>query len=77
MFCFRYADDILIDDEVLVQENNELTPAKGTDISTLRMHGKSFHFFCHLSLWNIINLNFYSIYVNEVEECYSFFQCKI
>ena len=43
---FRYADQILIGDEVLAQENNAFTPVKVTDISSLTMQGK---FSCYFS----------------------------
>ena len=36
---FRYADKILIDDEILVQGNNGLTPAKVINVSSIVMQG--------------------------------------
>ena len=36
---FRYADDVSIDDEVLTSENEKLTPAKATDVSTFTVQG--------------------------------------
>ena len=38
IYC-RYADNIAFDDEVLVQANDELTPAKVTNVSSLLMEG--------------------------------------
>ena len=40
-FHFRYADDVAIDAEVLVQESNNLIPAKVTNVSTITMRGKN------------------------------------
>ena len=34
---FRFADDISVGDEVLVETNNKLTPVKVIDVSTLVM----------------------------------------
>ena len=39
MFCFRYAEQVLIGDEVLVKGNNELAPAKVINVSELKMQG--------------------------------------
>ena len=37
---FRFADDISVGDEVLVETNNKLTPVKVIDVSTLVMEGE-------------------------------------
>ena len=39
IFNFRYADDVLYGDEVLVQRNDELIPAYITKLSTFLMQG--------------------------------------
>ena len=36
---FRFADDISVGDEVLVERNNKPTPLKVIDVSTLIMEG--------------------------------------
>ena len=38
-FSFRYADQITIDDEVLIPENNEVTPTKVISVSSFAMQG--------------------------------------
>ena len=39
-FHFRYADQVLIDDEILVEKYNKFIPSKVTNISDLVMEGK-------------------------------------
>ena len=39
-YVFSYADKLSIDDEVLVQGNNELTPAKVINVSSISLRGK-------------------------------------
>ena len=36
---FSYADQVSVDDEVLLEVNNNLTPAKIMEISSIRMQG--------------------------------------
>ena len=38
-FSFRYADQITIDDEVLIPQNNEVTPTKVISVSSFAMQG--------------------------------------
>ena len=40
IFCFRYADQVSVGDEILVQENNELIPDKVIKKSNFVMEGK-------------------------------------
>ena len=40
MKIFRYADKISIGDEVLAQENDDLTPAKVTDTPSFTLQGE-------------------------------------
>ena len=40
IFSVRFADQVSISDELLVQENNELVPAKVINISSLIMKGE-------------------------------------
>ena len=39
---FRYADQLTVGDEVLVQEDNELIPVQVTNISSMTMQGNYF-----------------------------------
>ena len=39
MFCFRFAEQVSINDEVLVQEKNEFAPAKVINVSHMKMQG--------------------------------------
>ena len=39
---YRYADEVLIGDEVLVQQNYELTPVKVTNVSEITLQGNNF-----------------------------------
>ena len=39
----RYADQVLIDDEILVEKYNELIPKKVTNMSNIVMEGNTFH----------------------------------
>ena len=41
IFSVRYADQLSIGDEVLVQENNELIPVKVNNVSSVAMQGNS------------------------------------
>ena len=43
ILSFRYADDISIGDDVLVQRNAALIPEKVIDISRFTMQGKFLH----------------------------------
>ena len=38
--CFRFADLVSIDDELLIQQNYKLVPAKVTNVSSVIMEGK-------------------------------------
>ena len=40
----RYAEKVSAGDEVLVPENNKLTPAKVINVSSLKMQGDYTHF---------------------------------
>ena len=42
MFCFRYVDQLSVGDELLVQKDNRLTPAKVINVSNSIMQGN-----CH------------------------------
>ena len=44
IILFRYADQVLIGDELLVQGNNEMTPAKVINISSFMMQGEHLKF---------------------------------
>ena len=39
IICFSYADEVLIDDEVMAQENDGIVTAKVSNVSTLLMSG--------------------------------------
>ena len=39
-FVHRYADQILIGNDILVEKNNKLTPAKVISISSVKAQGK-------------------------------------
>ena len=39
VFSFRYADQVAIGDEVLVQENDDLTPSKIINVTSSTMQG--------------------------------------
>ena len=41
--CFRYANNISLGDEVLVDKNDQLIPAKVDNISILFMQGNAIH----------------------------------
>ena len=50
---FRYGNDVAIGDEVLTQENDELTPEKVSDVSTFTIQGDSSPYF--VALFSLIN----------------------
>ena len=39
MFLFRFAEQISVGDEVIIPRNDELTPAKVTNVSVIAMQG--------------------------------------
>ena len=39
MFLFRFAEQISVGDEVIIPRNDELTPAKITNVSVIAMQG--------------------------------------
>ena len=43
LFHFRYADQVLIDDEILVEKYNKFVPTKVTNVSDSVMEGNSFY----------------------------------
>ena len=56
-FCFRYADQVSIDDEILVQENNKLIPDKVIKKSDFVMEGKNLFEIVYKLLFNGIISN--------------------
>ena len=40
---FRYADEVSVDNEVLVRENGQLKEAKVKDVSNVLMQGNTFY----------------------------------
>ena len=46
---FRFANKIIIGDDVLIKKNDKLTPEKVTHISSLTMQGKYYIFFVVLN----------------------------
>ena len=50
MFSFRYAEQVLIGDEVLVQGKNELAPVKVINVFNLKMQGNHHILTCSSSL---------------------------
>ena len=40
IFFFRYADEVSVGDDVLVQDNNEMIPSKVQEVSSAIMKGK-------------------------------------
>ena len=48
VFHFSYANEVSIGDEVLVNENDQLSPAKVIDISTSKMQGDIQIFYSHI-----------------------------
>ena len=44
LFCFRYADEVSVGDEVLAQGNDEFIPEKVLNVSTFPLQGN--HNFC-------------------------------
>ena len=53
-FCFRYADQVSVGDEILVQENNELIPDKVIKKSNFVMEGKNLFKIVYKLLFNNI-----------------------
>ena len=53
-FCFRYADQVSVGDEILVQENYELIPDKVIKKSNFVMEGKSLLKIVYKLLFNSI-----------------------
>ena len=62
IFCFRYADQVSVGDEILVQENNELIPDKVIKKSNFVMEGKNLFKIVYKLLFNNIvhSSTFYS-----------------
>ena len=56
-FGFRYADQVSIDDEILVQENNKLIPDKVIKKSDFVMEGKNLFEIVYKLLFNGIISN--------------------
>ena len=52
MLSFSYADQIRIDDDILVHKNNGLSPETVINVSSMRMKGTHNYYFLFLSLWN-------------------------
>ena len=46
MFRLRYADAVSLGDEVLVEGNNVLTPARVTNVSKLTLQGNQYFLTC-------------------------------
>ena len=63
IFCFRYADQVSVGDEILVQEINELIPDKVIKKCTFVMEGKNLFKIVYKLLFNNIihSSTFYSL----------------
>ena len=68
---FRYADEVSIDDEVLVQGNNEWIPSKVTNISSSVMEGDSF---LHYPSWQPLVFQLFSSEIKRIHNNYKLFE---
>ena len=50
--CQIYADQLSVDDEVLVEGNNELIPVKEINVYSVTMQGTNFSFLVVKLVWN-------------------------
>ena len=61
----RYAEQVSSGDEILVQANDELTPARITDISVLMMQGRCYSLFSFYAMYSLYFPVFLKVFSSE------------